>query len=204
MNGNVKNFFVAAALVGLPPLVINGLTVTGFGPWRTPGIELLALPIFIGMAIFPFSIIALIFSRYRSSAREVAAVCTGIVLGGLLGNLTGSELRMHAFELAAGRAAPLVAAIEAYEQQHGAPPERLSLLVPSFLQSLPDRLPQIEIAVGDTARERYLGNSWALAAAVPRGFLNWDEFIYLPNQNYPSSGLGGTIEHLGAWGYVHE
>jgi hypothetical protein len=204
MNENVKNFFVAAALVGSPPLVINGLTATGFGPWRTPGIELLALPIFIGMTIFPFSIIALIYSRYRSSAKEVAAVCTGMVLGGLVGNMAGGELRMYAFELAAARAAPLVDAIEAYERQHGAPPEQLSLLVPTFLQSLPDGLPQIEIAIGDTARKRYLGNSWALAAAVPRGFLNWDEFIYLPNQNYPSSDLGGTIERLGSWGYVHE
>ena len=48
MRSNLKRFGVAAALMAAPHMVINALTVTGHGPWRTQGIEVLGLLFFLG------------------------------------------------------------------------------------------------------------------------------------------------------------
>lgn len=189
-----------------PFIFINALTVTGHGPWRSLGIEtlVLGLLILLAMIALPLALIGAVFLDDRPGPRKVAAISSGIVLGGVFGNWAGGELRMYAFDLAAQRAAPLVTAIEAYERQHGVPPEQLSGLVPEFLDALPDKLPPLKITVGSAARNRFHGNRWVLTADVPVALLNWDLFVYLPDQNYSDWGQGSTLELLGAWAYAHE
>jgi hypothetical protein len=41
-------------------------------------------------------------------------------------------------------------------------------------------------------------------ANVSTAVLNWDTFIYFPNQRYPDVGYGGWIERIDRWAYVHE
>ncbi|WP_407278201.1 hypothetical protein U5817_17190 [Aromatoleum evansii] len=204
MNRLVKRFLVAAVLVGTPFIVVNGLTVFGNGPWSTPGVELLAIPVLFGLFGVLAAPLAALFKSMRRGALGVLAVCAGLVVGGLVGIGVGGSLRSYAFERAAERAVPLVAAVQAFVAQNGAPPEQLALLTPGYLQSFPEGVPPLEIVVGEKARERYLGNPWALVAKVPGGLLNWDTFIYLPNQEYPAEGLDGRPQRLGAWAYLHE
>lgn len=152
----------------------------------------------------PLALMVAVVSRGSTRARKTAAISAGIVLGGWFGNWAGGELRMYAFELAAERAVPLVSAIEAYQRRHGVAPEQLFMLVPELLEALPEKLPPLKITVGSAARNQYHGNPWALTANVPRALLNWDLFIYLPDQNYADWAPGSTLELLGAWAYAHE
>lgn len=203
MHRNLKHFVITTGLIAGPLVFINALTVTGHGPWRTQGIEIMGLLILLGMITLPLALISAVVLRGSTGARNAAAISAGIVLGGVFGNWAGGELRMYAFELAAERAVPLVSAIEAYERRHGVPPEQLSMLVPEFLEALPERLPPLKITVGSAASNQYHGNPWALTADVPRALLNWDIFIYLPNQNYADVGAA-SLDLLGAWAYAHE
>jgi hypothetical protein len=186
-----------------PLLIINGLAMTGHGPWRTLGIELLGLPVLLGVITLPLAVIAALVFRRSTTVKNVAAISAGIVLGGLAGNWAGSELRMMAFQMAADRAAPVISAIEAFEGRYGTPPKHLSLLVPEFLASIPESLPPLTITVGDEAINRFRGNRWAVTALASRALLNWDMFVYLPNQNYGDLGAA-SMTRLGDWAYLHE
>lgn len=203
LHRNLKNFGIAAGLMFAPPVIINALALFGHGPWRTQGIEILGLAILLGVISLPLALLSAVVLRRSASARNAVAISAGIVFGGVFGNWAGGELRMHAFDLAAERAVPLVSAIHAYERRHGVPPEQLSVLVPEFIEALPDKLPPLKITVGSDARNRYHGNPWALTADVPRALLNWDLFVYLPNQNYADVGAA-SLDLLGAWAYAHE
>jgi hypothetical protein len=43
-----------------------------------------------------------------------------------------------------------------------------------------------------------------LVVFTPSGAINFDQFMYFPNRNYPEQGFGGWIERIGDWAYVHE
>lgn len=203
MRRSYKYFAVSTALMASPLIIINGLGMMGHGPWSTVGIELLGLPLLLGVITLPVALIVAVIFRRNADARAVAAIAAGIVLGGFVGNWAGSELRMIAFQMATDRAVAVISAIEAFDQKYGTPPEHLSLLVPEFLGAMPEKLPPLTIAVGDEATSRFRGNRWALTALVSRGLLNWDSFVYLPNQNYADLGASGMTK-LGDWAYLHE
>jgi hypothetical protein len=61
--------------------------------------------------------------------------------------------------------------------------------------------PKIRYTVSSAAEHLY-GNSWMLSVDAFSG--GFDQLIYLPNQEYPLSGFGGSLERLGVWAYVHE
>ena len=48
------------------------------------------------------------------------------------------------------------------------------------------------------------GNPWVLYVDCGQAMLNFDRFIYLPKQNYPKNGYGGSLEPINSWAYVHE
>lgn len=111
---------------------------------------------------------------------------------------------MYGFELAAARAGPMIKAIEEYTRYNGQPPEVLSALVPNYIDRLPPKLPPLEIVTDPKKLREYGDNPWALTALVSRGLLNWDRFIYFPDQAYPETGFGGGLERVEDWAYVHE
>ena len=119
--------------------------------------------------------------------------------------LTQSDFEgaLEAFKTAA-RKAP---GNQDYAQQYGNPPDSLENLVPDFLPTVPQTgmgaYPEYEYKVGDEAL-KFTGNSWCLMVQTSQGLLNWDIFIYFPNQDYPKRGYGGVLEKVGDWAYVHE
>jgi hypothetical protein len=194
----------ALALTATPFLLLNGVLLFGRGPWAIPGSEFLVL---LGFLSLPLALVGCAFLPFRGTRRGgtfVLAVAAGMFTGMLVGIRVGWKLRYTSFELAARRAEPLIDAIERFESATGHPPERLDQLVPTFLPALPVGIPPLEIVSGPQAEEQYHGNPWALRAGVGIGFLNWDQFMYLPKQNYPSEGHGGWLQRIGAWAYVHE
>ena len=115
---------------------------------------------------------------------------------------------MDAFHSLAERSKPLVEAIFAYEKQQGEPPNELNDLVPDFLSSVPSTgmggYPQYDYFVGAAAAEEYFDNPWVLEVFTPGPGINFDRFLYFPNQNYPETGYSGSLERIGEWAYVHE
>lgn len=119
----------------------------------------------------------------------------------------GSSFRTRDFAALAERMEPLVAAILAYEKQHGAPPPNLDALVPEFIPAIPptgmSAYPTMKYLVGKDA-DHWFGNPWALHMDTSEGVLDWDYFYYLPLQNYPPTQPDGTPQRIGEWVYLHE
>jgi len=114
---------------------------------------------------------------------------------------------MHGFGKLAERSAPLVKSIYDYEAKYGNAPENLEALVPEFIPSVPNTgmaaYPDYYYMVGERAR-KWDGNPWILYVETPSGGINFDKFMYFPNQNYPKRGYGGSLERIEDWAYVHE
>lgn len=188
------------AVVYTAMVVWYGWALTGTGGWAVRGSELFVLLPTLALAGVLLSWPGLFWARTREATRRLQLRAGAAVLLFVPFFWLAGTLRHMAFERAAVRAEPLVAAIERYVREHGAPPPSIVQLVPAFLPRLPAGLPPLELV---TAGE-LCGNPWALVAETPIGLLNWDVFLYLPRQNYPTHGWGGWLERIGRWAYVHE
>ena len=120
----------------------------------------------------------------------------------------GGQVRMYGFHRLAERSVPLVQAIRGFENEKGHPPNSLKDLIPEYLHSIPDTgmgaYPNYKYIVGEESRKCWDNNPWVLYIDTSSGGLNWDMFMYFPNQNYPKRGYGGALEQIGYWAYVHE
>lgn len=116
-------------------------------------------------------------------------------------------VRPHFFEQLAERSQALVQAIRLYDADYGRPPASLANLVPEYLPEIPRTgmaaYPDYKYKVCDVSDECE-GNAWVLSVPTPIGFLNWDEFVYYPSGNYPSTDVRGWLEPVRDWAYVHE
>ena len=133
-----------------------------------------------------------------------AAIAVVTVVAGLR---VANHLRMAGMRECAARLEPLVVAVSAYEREHGAPPKEVAALLPRYLPSVPGTglgaYPRVNYVASTDGRADIYGNRWMLS--VNTGYLlSWDMLVYLPNGNYPRYDLGGPVERLAAWGYVHE
>lgn len=119
----------------------------------------------------------------------------------------GWQIRIAAFYEVGKRAEPLIAAINAFTTASNRPPAMLEDLVPGFLPKLPETglgaAPHFRYRVCESDPV-YAGNSWMLELPAGSGGINFDSFIYFPNQQYPTHGFGGWLERVGDWAYVHE
>jgi hypothetical protein len=200
----------AIALVGIafaiygPMVLIHAVCITGLDGWSIAGVELFILvPIgstavaFIAALCLPFRRI-----RHEASLSLLSALAMVVLFVPALGLATAA--RHQGFRLAARRSRPLVEAIARFDREHGHPPDSLAALVPGYLPKLPARIPDVRLIAGPDTPETYAGNSWVLRAMVPSGLINFDQFMYFPNQQYPRLGYGGAVERIDDWAYVHE
>ena len=162
-----------------------------------------ALAAMVGLCVFP---VGLVFQPIRFIS-GVGVLCSmGFVTGFILSIPLCEKIRMNAFHRLSERSKPLVAAIRAYEERYGKPPESLESLVPSFIPSVPTTgmgaYPKYDYSL--PTRANYDGNPWVIKVFTPSGGINFDQFMYWPLTNYPAQGYGGSIERVGDWAYVHE
>jgi hypothetical protein len=134
----------------------------------------------------------------------VAAITVASVMAGVR---AANHVRMAGMRACAARLDPLIVAVSQYERDHGAPPAELGALVPRYLPFAPDTglgaYPKVKYARSTDGGFGIYGNRWIVF--VETGYLlSWDKLVYLPNGNYPRDALGGPVEQLNAWGYVHE
>lgn len=205
LRSTLRLLLPAVALSYLPFLVLHALCLTGIGGWQLPGSELLLLaPMLVAPVALVGSLLCLTVARWRQRATALSLPSAALLILLVPTIRCAWMLRRAGFALAAERAAPLVAAVERHYAETGAPPVQLDALVPRFLDALPSGLPPLRIQTGPDVQRRYRGNAWVLVADVPTGVLNWDEFVYFPNGDYPVRGHGGWFERIGGWAYLHE
>jgi hypothetical protein len=166
---------------------------------------LLVFPAMLAVPILLVALIGLAFRRVRRVAAIVALCSIAYCVAFGLSLRIGDRIRMNAFAQLAERSKPLIAAIRAYDQKHGQPPESLLALVPEFLPTVPSTgmggYPKYEYS---TPATNYDGNPWILIVYTPSGGINFDHFMYFPLTNYPKQGYGGWLERVDDWAYVHE
>ncbi len=200
-------FGVLGLLLGGYTLGSGYLSVSGYGDWGIPGQELVIWFCLLGMVIMVISLFGLFLSKIRCSSMAVFIGSGLMVVLSLISLKSADGIRLQGFERLSQEAAPLVAAILAYDKEFGHPPKSLDVLqvnFPSGHTIKGGELPAFEYYPGAIATDRYHGNPWVLKLETPTGPLRWDQFLYYPKQNYPSLGHGGWFEKVGEWAYVHE
>jgi hypothetical protein len=199
---------ICFVVLGLLLVLTEWLAVSSLGfRWLVGVFTVITLPVSlaaVGVLIAPWFLL----SRKRRREALLALVCSLACLTSFtVGSVAGAHIRRAAFVALAERSRPLVDAVTKYEREHGQPPESLDSLVPRYLPQVPSTgmgaYPKFEYVSGDQAK-RFQTNPWAIYVFTPSGGINFDQFLYLPRQNYPEKGYGGSLERIGDWAYVHE
>lgn len=155
--------------------------------------------------IIVISIIGLIFSKTRVISIIVLPL---FVINVLIFPVTvniGFTIRMNAFHKLAKRSKPLIEAVKNYENKYGNPPENLEKLVPEFLE----RVPKTGMSAYPNYRYKTdpkvcYNNPWVITVFCPLPGINFDEFMYFPNQNYQNMTTSPFLERVDDWAYYHE
>lgn len=204
---SLSGFGLISALICIYSLGSSYLAVSGYGDWAIPGQELISWLCLLGMIIMAVAGAGLIFSKIRCAAMAVLIGSGLMVVLSIFSLKSADAIRMQGFERLSKESAPLIEAINEYNNRFGRPPESLNQLrvnYPPGHEIKGGELPDFIYIPGGRAVERYHGNPWVLILEAPTGPLRWDKFIYYPLQNYPSLVNGGWLESVGEWAYIHE
>ena len=212
MSKILTNKFVLcpAACAVLPPVLMPLAQYAVLAPWGS-SLFLLVEMIFVMGCMFGVAGIVLggiITCRHATRTQGVLLLICSIIYcpATMLGYCLGEKVREQAFHQFTQRSAPLVAAIRDYDSKHGQPPSSLDVLVPEWLPQVPwtgiGGYPNCRYAL-PTQPGQYEGNEWVLIVETGHG-LNFDTIMYLPRQNYPRQGYGGSLQPIDDWAYVHE
>lgn len=199
--------FALSAVVYFP--LADWLATTSIGTRLLLELQFFYLfPLLVAILSLPVLAVMLCLKRTRPRARPLLILAIVYIVCCLVGGRVARSVRRAGMHAATERAQPLVAAIERFERERGEPPKALEDLVPEYLPTVPSTgmmaYPKFRYHTGDEAQRRYENNPWALSIFTPSYVLNWDMMLYLPKQNYPERGYGGSLERIGDWAYVHE
>jgi hypothetical protein len=184
---------------GLAEIGISWASVYGPRWLEIPGVELFFFLSILAVLLIPFFLLGTLFQRTRAACFAIACALASVVFTQTVLSSIADRVRMSGFRAIAVEARPLVAAIRAYQEAHGKPPATLADIPPALLHGLP-----FHYYSDAHTPTQYHGNSWVLSLDTGSGFLNWDQFLYYPQQNYPATGHGGWLRRIEEWAYVHE
>jgi hypothetical protein len=164
--------------------------------------------VLIALLMTPILLFRLLVRSERKQAVIYLAASMLLIVSCGGGIILGLHIHMAGIRSWATKARPLILAIHKYEREHSTPPPNLESLVPNYLPEIPTTgmaaYPVFSFHTGDDAQQEYFNNPWAVSILTPTSFLNFDELLYFPQQNYPEVGYGGWLERIGNWAYVHE
>jgi len=190
-----------ASVIAAVPVALAGYTFKADDALAV--ITMLAgLAFMAALAAAALSIPFLFLAKARRRALGVFSSAGTFIVILMVAITFSAERREDGFALAAERAEPLISAIEVHVRDTGGPPSTLQELVPRYLPAIPDGLPALEIVTGDTVQVMFDGNDWILKASAATGLVNFDQFLYYPNQQYPTTGYGVRVERFGRWAYI--
>jgi hypothetical protein len=199
--------FLRPALIGLtlPLLALPAvLDPAGMGALFSAPFGLCMVGVII---VLPMSVVGLMRPSKRALASKwfVGSLCWL----GMFVPVRFVAVRAHRSEMRAvsERYAPLVAAIEAFEEQEGHPPATLASLVPARLAELPDAgpapLPLYEFILGgpglEVGRASGGASTWRLEVRRPSLFFLSDYFMYQPERGRTARATG---DPAGGWHFL--
>lgn len=167
-----KGIFLVAVLS--PLATLPALEALALGSAGTPDLldakSSVAFP--MGLHLLCLCIVSMVLLSLNDSRRALTGcgvyVLAIVIYSGcaLVGGSLSERVRLRAAEGVAGRSAPLVAALRAYERDHGGAPGRLDDLVPQYLPAVPGT------GMGACPEHRYEGpagpgGDWALYVKLP-------------------------------------
>jgi hypothetical protein len=183
-------------------------SLSPFGSFKIQqfSVVLLSLTIVTIALLVLLSLLCVLFSIRRSLFLKVLGACFIYIF--ITWVITSSfDFRTNEFERLAQRSVTLIEAIKKYEHDKGHPPVILDDLLPNYIERIPNTdmgaYPSYKYEQVREHDQRH-GNPWVLYLEAPLGILNFDSFLYYPNQNYPESIDGDPIQKIGDWVYVHE
>lgn len=207
-----RNFFYVL-------LAISPLALCPLAQWLSVAESGTSLLLWLELYLYGFAVLAvlvavplyltrLVLNRNPQLAAFVLLLSALFVPSLMYGILLGRHVRMEGMRHFAQRNNPIISAIYEFEKENQGPPKSLDDLVPKYLDEIPTTgmaaYPEYEYHTGQEARDQYQDNPWALSVFTPSGGINFDMMLYLPRQNYPERGYGGSLERIGDWAYVHE
>ncbi|HUP60753.1 MAG TPA: hypothetical protein VNA69_10080 [Thermoanaerobaculia bacterium] len=211
-RARIALYLVPLAVFALLPVLVQGAILAPFG-WPVASVLpdyvfLLSASAFV--AALSYSILSLpllAFARTRKLIGALPVIAVMTLIGTVLGFVSENAYRTYAFRRLSVRSKPLIAAVQQFVAERGVPPPDLSSLVPGYLAAVPrtgmGAYPEYRL-VSDEGVQKDTGNRWILMVDTPSGAINWDVFVYYPNQRYPETGFDGVLERIGDWAYVHE
>lgn len=147
---------------------------------------------------FLFLAIGIILTALPTLLGGIRLLLFGVVLGvsSFIGGQLADEARNEGIERFARETEPLIAAIKAYERQHGAAPERLEQLAPGFLAAISATgLPAAPKWTYSQERSADGSVEWRLTVVESVGL---GEILYAPE---PGCGDWGVRVTGGTWCY---
>jgi hypothetical protein len=161
------------------------------------------------------AVIPLLLGLLAATWRGTRALASRAILIGLIPLLLlypsltiASRARRAAFARLADRSSPLVSAIRTYERRHGVPPPSLAALVPKELPLVPKTgmraYPDYSYVRSDPSALPSRRPRWELSVPCSTGGTNADEFVYWPDEDYPTTTGSGDFERIRHWAYLHE
>jgi hypothetical protein len=139
---------------------------------------------------------------YRTTARSLLIWSSLYIFLMIITSGAGYTARLYGFHRIARNSAPLVAAINAYNQQHGQPPQNLSDLVPNYLAKVPDTgMGAYPEYLYDRYNANQMGDPWQLLILTPFNDRAGNYFLYLPEQNYMEALNGTYYKKIDDWVY---
>jgi hypothetical protein len=206
-----NRLIVAPAACGVLPLALMPLSqYLALAPWGSflfLTIEMIfVMGCMAGVLAFVIGIVFACRPTTRSQGALILMCCVIYCPATVQGFCFGQAIRRQAFHEFVQNSQPVVTAIKQYEKKYGCPPSALEDVTPEFLSEFPGTgigaYPDYRYELPSKPGQ-YEGNDWALIVETGYG-LNFDIIMYLPKQNYPERGYGGTLERIDDWAYVHE
>ena len=184
------------------------LLVTANGSYLNFGLFCLMGMVALGAILLILGgLLLLISNKTRCAGVCILISCVLYLLTCYASLRIGHKVYMYGFVRLAERSKPLIESIIKYEKDHRCPPDTLDNLVPDYLDKIPSTGMgesseyEYKKLSKDTIKDMYWNNEWQVTVEPPFQGLGWDNFIYVPKQNYPDHSY---LERIGDWVYWHE
>lgn len=150
------------------------------------------------VVLFIASVPLLLFKKMRLLAFQWMISCVLVTVPSVLSTLPREWLRINDFQRIERNAEPLIQAIKKYTNENNKPPEKLEVLVPTYIEKIP--------ATGNGRCADYSygvkNKSWELCVYLGIFFMGTrDCLVYWPSENYPDKVSRGKVERVGKWAY---
>lgn len=172
------------------------------------GFFLLTFGSITSLFCMPIGAVASLFAKGTRKYAPVFIIMSVVAWASWPLNWRMAPLKNWGMRNAIDAAQPLIAAIDMYKTDYGFLPEDLEQLKPEYIDTIPyTRMvgyPEFYYSKRRSDSTDALFRDYEIGINTSIGILNWDCFVYWPEEVYPREMYGGWVERIDVWAYVHE